>query len=111
VSLLISMFIKRKTATTTALFTIALASSLIAASGLAGFAFAAVNKGKDDITDVSQKDLKGFIKCVSGAAVEHDLNLAKLKNCYSQVFGNGLGQGTDQSRSIEGNTVLPTMEK
>jgi hypothetical protein len=99
------MFIKRKTATTTALFTIALASSLIAASGFAGLAFAATHKGKDEVTNVSQKDLKGFSKCVSGAAVDHDLNLAKVKSCYSQIFGNGLGEGIDQSRSIQGNTL------
>jgi hypothetical protein len=100
------MFIKRRTTTTVALFTIALASSLIVASGLAGFAFAAVNK----INDVPQKDLKAFSRCVSGAAVDHDLNLAKVKDCYSQAFSNGLGQSVEQSRSIEDN-VLPTIVK
>jgi hypothetical protein len=47
---------------------------------------------------------------VSGAAVDHDLNLAKVKDCYSRAFGNGLGQSVEQSRSIEDN-VLPTMVK
>ena len=51
-----------------------------------------------------------YQQCVSDTAVDHDLNVAKLKDCYSQAFGNELGQGIDQSRSI-GDNVLPTMEK
>jgi hypothetical protein len=105
------MFTKRRTATTIALFTITVASSLIAVSGLVGFAFAATNQGKVSTTQISQKDLKAFSKCVSGAAVDHDLNLAKVKDCYSQAFGNELGQGIDQSRSIEDGSVLPTIGK
>jgi hypothetical protein len=57
------------------------------------------------------EDLKAFSKCVSGAAVDHDLNLAKVKDCYSQAFGNELGQGIDQSRSIEDGSFLPTIGK
>jgi hypothetical protein len=60
------------------------------------------------VTDVTQNDLKAFSKCVSSAAVDHDLNLAKIKDCYSQAFGNELGQGIDQSGFMQGNT-LPTI--
>jgi hypothetical protein len=92
------MFIRKtRTTTTAALFTIVLASSLVVASGFVGFASAAAKKGKDSTTDVSQEDLKAFSKCVSGAAVDHNLNLAKVKDCYSQTFGSGLGRGIDQS--------------
>ena len=55
------MFTKRRTATTIALFTITVASSLIAVSGLVGFAFAATNQGKVSTTQISQKDLKASL--------------------------------------------------
>ena len=135
------MFSKK---TTAALFAIAIASSLIVASGFLGLAFAA-KKGKDSVTNtmtnsdggdspvslksqspntsdssgktdaaattgggISTKDLKTFSKCVAGAAIDGDLRLSDVNNCYGQVFDHGLGQGTDQSSSTRGSDLTNT---
>ncbi|MFL6422840.1 MAG: hypothetical protein ACJ71R_04540, partial [Nitrososphaeraceae archaeon] len=42
-------------------------------------------------------------KCQSGSAADGDLTLAEVKDCYSQVFDQGQGQGKDQSSSARGN--------
>jgi hypothetical protein len=122
------MFSKR---TTAALFAIAVASSLIIASGFVGSAFAA-KKEKDGETNTiidpngegmskslgtnagdtngspgdasnsrTTKDLKSLFKCQSGAAKDDDLTLAEVENCYRQV-DEGQGQA-DQSSATRGN--------
>jgi cytoskeletal protein RodZ len=139
------MFTKR---TTVALVAIALASSLIVASGFVGFAFAA-KKGIDKTTDTatksddsgdsnnndnptssnsqtpsnnnpvtpndnsntspSEKQLKSFFSCISGDAIDRNLKLGKIKNCYGQAFESGQGQSTEDQPSSTQDSILPSI--
>ena len=136
------MFTKR---TTVALVAIALASSLIVASGFVGFAFAA-KKGIDKTTDTATKSddsgdsnnptssnsqtpstnnpvtpndnsntspsetqLKSFFSCISGDAIDRNLKLGKIKNCYGQAFESGQGQSTDEQPSSTQDSILPSI--
>jgi hypothetical protein len=54
----------------------------------------------DTANSVSEKNLKSFSKCVSGAAIDRDLSLSEINDCYGEVFHQGLGQGLDQPSSI-----------
>src|ERR1041385_7512912 len=104
-----TMLSKRTIAT--ALFTIAIASTLIVVSGFAGYAFAKKGKGGDSAANtmtnpadssskdnpgatsssdsqspnthggISQKDLKTFFSCVSHDAQSGRLNLADVNDC------------------------------
>ena len=56
-----------------------------------------------DTNGLSTKELKKLSKCQSGSAADGDLTLAEVKDCYSQVFDQGQGQGKDQSSSARGN--------
>jgi hypothetical protein len=53
----------------------------------------------------SAQDFKSLMNCASGPALDGHLNLAKLRECYGQVFGHG--EGMDQSSSMPG--VLPNI--
>ncbi|MFL6402176.1 MAG: hypothetical protein ACJ71M_01670 [Nitrososphaeraceae archaeon] len=56
-----------------------------------------------DTNGLSTKELKKLSKCQSASAADGDLTLAEVKDCYSQVFDQGQGQGKDQSSSARGN--------
>ena|SRR6187200_1291176 len=56
-----------------------------------------------DTNGLSTKELKKLSKCQSGSAADGDLTLAEVKDCYSQAFDQGQGQGKDQSSSARGN--------
>ncbi|MFL6506566.1 MAG: hypothetical protein ACJ704_01315 [Nitrososphaeraceae archaeon] len=104
--------------TTAALLAIAIASSLIVASGFVGSAFAAKKGQKPnddtynssgsigDTSGLSAKELKKLSKCQSDAAADGDLTLGEVKDCYGQVSDRGQGQEQgkeDQSSSALGN--------
>jgi hypothetical protein len=117
--------------TTAAIIAIAIASSLLFATGIVGSVFAA-KKGTDgetntiidpdksgspstrlvngdqaspttgDSSSISKKDLKDLSKCQSGAAEDGDLTSAETQDCYNQVVGQGQGQ-QDESSPAQGN--------
>jgi hypothetical protein len=114
-----------------ALFAIAIASSLIVASGgIVGSAFAAkktslksgdgtyttLSDGKDgassprsntanlpDSNGVSKSDMNTLSKCQFGAAADGDLTLPELKHCYTQVFNQGQDKPENSQNSAQGN--------
>ncbi|MFL6462323.1 MAG: hypothetical protein ACJ71J_15510 [Nitrososphaeraceae archaeon] len=62
-----------------------------------------ISRATGDTNGLSTKELKKLSKCQSGSAADGDLTLAEVKDCYSQVFDQGQGQGKDQSSSARGN--------
>jgi hypothetical protein len=117
--------------TTAAIIAIAIASSLMFATGFVGSVFAAkketdgqtntiIDPDKSgspstrlvngdqaspttgDSSSISKKDLKDLSKCQSGAAEDGDLTSAEAQDCYNQVVGQGQGQ-QDESSPAQGN--------
>jgi hypothetical protein len=74
-----------------ALIVIAMASSIIIATGLVDSASAANNNSK--------KGLKTLSKCQLASSTDGDLTLAETKDCYNQAFSQGQDNLKDPNTS------------